>query len=182
VPSCSSPASTETGVPTCAGSIFPQHRVTAPVGSSAVRCVCRYWRLLPSHRAIRGACRPGEDRWPNSFRALGVRAGPANFLADGPAPSCLVRVGPFLGGDFPARNLTVCLDRSGLLREEIDHRVLMIFPSPAAKKTHGAMVDRRARGVCGEEARGGCVRFLRRLATWIGSGTARHSTATKPSH
>src|SRR5260221_531042 len=80
---------------------------------------------------------------PFSFLAGAVLASLADLLADGPAPSWLVRVGPFLGGHFPARNLSLCLGRPGLLLEELGRGLLAFFPGPAAKKTHGAMVDRR---------------------------------------
>src|SRR5258708_25204624 len=80
---------------------------------------------------------------PFSFLAGAVLASLADLLADGPAPSWLVRVGPFLGGHFPARNLSLCLCRPGLLREELGRRLLAFFPGPAAKETPCAMVDRR---------------------------------------
>src|SRR5215469_2434291 len=67
----------------------------------------------------------------------------ADLLADGQAPSWLVRVGPFLSGHFPARNLSLCLGRPGLLLEELGRRLRAFFPGPAAKETHGVMVDRR---------------------------------------
>jgi hypothetical protein len=77
------------------------------------------------------------------FLAGVVLASLADFLADGQAPSWLVRVGPFLSGHFPASNLSLCLGRPGLLLEELGRRLLAFFPGPAAKETHGAMVDRR---------------------------------------
>src|SRR5215469_17957078 len=72
-----------------------------------------------------------------------VLAGLTDFLADGQAPSWLVRVGTFLGRHFPARNLPLCLDRPGLLREELGRRLFALLPGPAAKETHGVIVDRR---------------------------------------
>jgi len=86
------------------------------------------------------------DFGPNSSLAWAVLASPANLLADGHAPSWLVRVRPFLGGHFAARNLNVSLGRPGLLLQDIGRRrLLMIFRSSASKKTHKAMVDRRTR-------------------------------------
>jgi hypothetical protein len=53
---------------------------------------------------------------PFSVLAGAVFPSPADFPADGPAPPWLVRVGPFLGGHFPARNLSLCAGRPGVLR------------------------------------------------------------------
>lgn len=78
-----------------------------------------------------------------SFLAGAVLASLANFLADSPAPSWLVWVGTCLGRHFPARNLRLRLDRSGLLLLELSRRLLAILPSPATKETHGVIVDRR---------------------------------------
>jgi len=47
-----------------------------------------------------------SDRWPFSFLADAVCPRSAEFLAEGLAPSWAVRVGPRLGGHFPARNLS----------------------------------------------------------------------------
>src|SRR5258708_8665499 len=93
-------------------------------------------------RATR-ASRPGDDGKLFSFLAGAVLASLANLLANGPAPSRLVRVGPLLGGHPRARNPGLCRGRPGLLLEEIGRRLLAIFAASAAKKTHGAMVDRR---------------------------------------
>jgi hypothetical protein len=80
---------------------------------------------------------------PFSFLAGAVLASLADLLADGPAPSWLVRVGPFLGDHFPARNLSLRPGRPGLLLEELGRCLLAFFPGRGAKETHGAMVDRR---------------------------------------
>src|SRR5260221_14562810 len=80
---------------------------------------------------------------PFSFLAVAVFASLADLLADGPAPSRLVWVGPFLGGHFPARNLSLCLGRPGLFREELGRRLLAFFSGPSAKESHGVMVGRR---------------------------------------
>src|SRR5262245_13652864 len=84
-----------------------------------------------------------------SFLAGAVVASLADVLADGPAPSWVVRVGTCLELHFPARNLRLCLDRPGLLLWE-PCRHFAIFPGPAAKQTRGAakqthsvIVDRR---------------------------------------
>ena len=61
----------------------------------------------------------------------------ADFLADGPAPSWLVRVGTCLALHFPG-NHRLCLDRPGLLVREPGRRLFAILPGPAAKKTHSA--------------------------------------------
>lgn len=78
-----------------------------------------------------------------SFLAGALLAGLAYLLADGLAPSWLVRVGPFLGGRFPRRNLRLCLGRRVLLPEKFGRRLLAILFSPAAEKTHGVIVDGR---------------------------------------
>jgi hypothetical protein len=68
----------------------------------------------------------------------------ANCLAEGPAPSWLVGVGACLGRHHPGCSLCWCADRPGLLQEKLGRRRLFaIFPGPAAKETHGVMVDRR---------------------------------------
>jgi hypothetical protein len=73
-------------------------------------------------------------------------ASSADLLADGPAPSWLVRVGPYLGAHFPARNLRGCVGCGGLLVWEHGRRLSAIFPAPTAKETHSAIVDRRLAG------------------------------------
>ena len=72
-----------------------------------------------------------------------VLAGPGDFLAEGPAPSRLVGVGTCLGCYFTGRSLRLCRGRGGLLRAHPGRHLFAIFPAPAAKKTHGVMVDRR---------------------------------------
>ena len=61
----------------------------------------------------------------------------ADFLADGPAPSWLVRVGTCLALHFPG-NHRLCLDRPGLLVRELGRRLFAILTGPAAKETHSA--------------------------------------------
>src|SRR5262245_37983098 len=80
------------------------------------------------------AVRPG----PFSFLAGAVLASLADLLADGAAPSWVVRVGTCLELHFPACDLRLCLDGPGLLLEEPCLRLFAIFPGPAAKQSHGA--------------------------------------------
>src|ERR1700747_3158682 len=92
-----------------------------------------------------GPGRPG----PFSFLAGAVLASLADFLADGQAPSWLVRVGTCLVLHFPGCNLRLCLDRLGLLLWELGRRLglllwklgrylFAILPGPAAEETHSA--------------------------------------------
>jgi hypothetical protein len=77
-----------------------------------------------------------------SFLAGAILASFTDLLADGLAPSWLVRVGTCLCGHFPGRGLRLCLGRPGRrLRRELG-RFLALLPRPAAKETHGAIVDR----------------------------------------
>lgn len=78
-----------------------------------------------------------------SFLAGALLASLADLLADGLAPSWLVRVGTCLGGRFPRRNLRLCLGRPALLLEKVGRRLPAILLSPAAKETHGVIVDGR---------------------------------------
>jgi hypothetical protein len=78
-----------------------------------------------------------------SFLAGALLASLADLLADGLAPSWLVRVGTRLGGRFARRNLRLCLGRRALLLEKFGRRVPAILLSPAAKETHGVIVDVR---------------------------------------
>jgi len=78
-----------------------------------------------------------------SFLAGALLASFAYLLADGLAPSRLVRVGTCLGGRFPRRNLCLGLGRRVLLLEKFGRHPLAILLSPAAKETHGVIVDGR---------------------------------------
>jgi hypothetical protein len=62
----------------------------------------------------------------------------SGFLADGPAPSWLVRVRTCLALHFPGGNHRLCLDRPGLLIQEPGRRLFAILSGPAAKETHSA--------------------------------------------
>jgi hypothetical protein len=62
----------------------------------------------------------------------------SGFLADGPAPSWLVRVRTCLALHFPGGNHWLCLDRPGLLIQEPGRRLFAILSGPAAKETHSA--------------------------------------------
>src|SRR5215467_3566087 len=75
-------------------------------------------------------------RNPVSFPASAVPASLADFLADGPAPSWLVRVGTLLALHFPADSQRLCLDRPGLLLQELGRPLFAILPGPAAEETH----------------------------------------------
>src|SRR5258708_7975474 len=115
----------------------PLHRQCGRRGHRRARVPAQAWL------ACAPAARPAGMAGPFSFLAGAVLASLADLLADGPAPSWLVRVGPFLGGHFPARNLSLCLGRPGLLREELRRRLLAFFPGPSAQETRGALADRR---------------------------------------
>jgi hypothetical protein len=78
-----------------------------------------------------------------SFLAGALLASQADLLADGLAPSWLVRVGTCLGGRFPRRSLRLCLGRPALLLEKFGRRLPAILLSSAAKETHGVIVDGR---------------------------------------
>ena len=104
------------------------------------------WSRQPGPQADLSSLRAGvleRLAGPFSLLAVAVLASSANFLADGPAPSWLVRVGPFLGAHFPARSLSLYRGRPGLLLWELGRRLPAPFPAPIAKETHGAIVDRR---------------------------------------
>ena len=57
----------------------------------------------------------------------------ADFLADGPAPSWLVRSGTCLALHFPG-NHRLCLDRPGLLVRELGRRLFAILPGLPRKR------------------------------------------------
>lgn len=75
-----------------------------------------------------------------SFAPGAVLASSAEFLANRPAPSWLVRVGPFLGARFPARNLSRTGGCAGLLNWERGRWLPATFSAPTAKETHSAIV------------------------------------------
>src|SRR5580700_2094562 len=77
-----------------------------------------------------------------SFLAGALLASLPDLLADGLAPSRLVRVGTRLGGRLPGRNLRLCLGRPALLLEKFGRRPAILL-SLAAKETHDVMVDGR---------------------------------------
>jgi hypothetical protein len=87
-------------------------------------------------RDYRTPTRPGGQARSHSWLAR-PPASLADFLADGPAPSWLVRVGTCLALHFPG-NHRLCLDRPGLLVRELGRRLFAILPGPAAKETHSA--------------------------------------------
>src|SRR4029077_15681359 len=68
---------------------------------------------------------PGpKRRRPGPFLFLAaVLASLTDFLADGQAPSWLVRVGTCLVLHFPGGNLRLCLNRLGLLVRELGRRL-----------------------------------------------------------
>jgi hypothetical protein len=69
----------------------------------------------------------------------------SGFLADGPAPSWLVRVRTCLALYFPGGNHRLCLDRPGLVLQEPGRRLFAILPGPAAKETHSATKEIHSR-------------------------------------
>src|SRR5579872_1953424 len=79
----------------------------------------------------------------SSFRADALLASLADLLADGLAPSWLVRVGTRLGGRFPGCNLRLPLGRPALLLEKFGRRLPAILLNPATKETHSVTVDGR---------------------------------------
>jgi hypothetical protein len=87
--------------------------------------------------------RSGTSPQGFSFLAGALLASLADLLADGLAPTWLVRVGTCLGARFPRRNLRLCLGRRGLLLEKFGRRLLAIILSLAAKETHSVIVDSR---------------------------------------
>jgi len=83
----------------------------------------------------------------------GLVATLADLLTEGPAPSRPVGVGTWLAPDFPARSHDLCLHRLGPLARDLGCRLgslagdlgcrlFAILLGPAAKETHGAIVDR----------------------------------------
>jgi hypothetical protein len=82
-------------------------------GSPLASLTVRSFALLITDHS--GPVVPERMAGPFSFPASAVLASLADVLADGPAPSWLVRVGTSLGRHFPARNLLLCIGRPGLL-------------------------------------------------------------------
>src|SRR5262245_54319116 len=86
-----------------------------------------------------GSSQPGLTRMLSycQVREPGLHRS-SGFLADGPAPSWLVRVGTCLALYLPGGNHRLCFDRPGLLLQEPGRRLFAILPGSAAKETHGA--------------------------------------------
>lgn len=93
---------------------------------------------------FRGQCcwpaTPGQSRCLLLFLAGALVASPADFLAEDPAPSWLVRVGTRLGRHFRACGLGLCPGSASLFLAEPGLRLFAILLGPAAKETHGAIL------------------------------------------
>lgn len=132
----------------------------------------------------------GQVTRPVSFLAGAVPASFVDFLANGQAPSWLVRVGTYLTPHFPAASLRLCLDRLGLLCQEPSCCLFMILPGAAAKETHSsakethsAIIGRRLadfsiRATCvADELADDCRASARRRMTQDPALVARRSIA-----
>jgi hypothetical protein len=128
-------------------------------GSALVSSEGRFASALSALRALSGDAYADFCRRPSvliaesghilvneagfSFLAGALLASLADLLADGLAPSWLVRVGACLAGRFPRRNLRLCLGRRALLLKKFSRSLLAILLTPAVKETHGVIVDGR---------------------------------------